>query len=209
MAKSNAGNDQQAKAMGGGVALGTTGTATATSSTSLTNSGASWTASGWIGQIVIAGSVYGVITANTSTVITVDRWYNPATPGGAAGSTPSGTTAYIIPPGGAPAIFHAITADATSPAASNTTLTGEIATASGGLVRKIATYAHTTSAASYTLTTTWTANASDVLPVTIAKLGNFTGMGTGQMVFETLLNATATLSAVSDALTVTHTVALS
>lgn len=129
-------------------------------------------------------------------------------PGGSAGSTPSGTSAYVILNGGAPAMFHAITANSTSPAASDTTLASEITTAGGGLVRKIATYAHTTGAASYTLTTVFTANGSDSLPVTIAKMANFTGMVSGRMVFETLVSPTATLSASGDSLTLTATVSL-
>lgn len=205
MAKSNAGNDILAKGLGGG-GVGTTGTATSTTATTLTNSGASWTTDQWAGQIVVAGSVYGVIVSNTSTALTVDRWYNPTTPGGSAGSTPSGTAVYVIASGAAAAHFHAITANSSAPSASNTTLAGEITTSGGGLVRKIATYAHTGGAGSYTLTTTFTANGTDSLPVTIAKLGCFTGFVSGQMVFETLLNATATLSASGDAVTVTHTV---
>jgi hypothetical protein len=188
---------------------GFAGTATASSATTLTSSG--FTASAYIGQIVLAGStaanfVYGVIVSNTTTVLTVDRWYTPATPGGAAGTTPSTTAPFVILPGGAPAMYTAVTANATAPAAGDTTLTAEITTAGGGLVRKMSTYAHTGGAASYTLTTTFTANGSDSLPVTIAKIGVFTGFVSGQMVFETLLSATATLSASGDALTTTHTI---
>jgi hypothetical protein len=55
----------------------------------------------------------------------------------------------------------------------DTTLTGEIATAGGGLVRAQATYAHTAGTNTSTLTKTFTANASDALPVTVAKIGVF------------------------------------
>lgn len=195
--------------MAGQTAL--TGTATATSATTLTSTG--FTASAYIGQIVLAGStaanfVYGVIVSNTTTVLTVDRWYNPSSLGGAAGTTPAATAPFIILPGGAPAMYTALTANATAPAAGDTTLAAEITTAGGGLVRKMSTYAHTTGAASYTLTTTFTANGSDTLPVTVAKIGVFTSLVSGQMVFETLLSATATLSASGDALTTTHTVTI-
>lgn len=205
--KVNSGNDQQALVMAS--QTGFAGTATATSATTLTSSG--FTASAYIGQIVLAGStaanfVYGVIVSNTTTVLTVDRWYSPASPGGAAGSTPSSTAPFVILPGGAPAMYTALTANSGAPAAGDTTLTGEITTGGGGLVRKMSAYAHTGGAASYTLTTTFTANGSDSLPVTIAKIGVFTGFVSGQMVFETLLSATATLSASGDALTTTHTV---
>lgn len=195
--------------MAGQTAL--TGTATATSATTLTSTG--FIASAYIGQIVLAGStaanfVYGVIVSNTTTVLTVDRWYNPSSLGGAAGTTPAATAPFIILPGGAPAMYTALTANATAPAAGDTTLAAEITTAGGGLVRKMSTYAHTTGAASYTLTTTFTANGSDTLPVTVAKIGVFTSLVSGQMVFETLLSATATLSASGDALTTTHTVTI-
>lgn len=108
----------------------------------------------------------------------------------------------------APANYIGLTANATAPSASNTTLTAEITTASGGLIRKQATYAHTTGVASYTLTATFTANGFDVLPVTIAKIGVFNASTSGTMVFETLLNATATLAAAGDNTTITETVTL-
>lgn len=197
----------QARQMGGDT-VGATGTSTATSSSSLTDSGATFIASGYIGHVVVAAGVFGVITANTGTALTVDRWYTPGSPGGAAGSTPGATSVYVVLPGGAPAWYIALTANATAPSASDTTLTAEITTASGGLIRKVCPYAHTTGAASYTLTPVFTANGSDSLPVTIAKIGVFNSLTSGQMLFETLLSATATLSAVGDAITVTETVTL-
>lgn len=102
----------------------------------------------------------------------------------------------------------AITANTTAPAATDTTLTGEITTAGGGLIRKAGTYAHTTGAASYTITTVFTANGSDSLPVTIGKRGIFDAASAGNMVFETLVSPTATLSASGDQLTLTDTVTL-
>lgn len=187
---------------------GVSGTASATSATSLTSTG--FVASAYIGMIVTAGTVYGVVTANTTTVLTVERWVNPATPGGAAGTTPGSTSTFVVVPGGAPAFYVALTANSSAAVATDTALTGEITTAGGGLIRKIAAYAHTTGAASYTLTTAYTANGSDSLPVTVAKAGVFTTLtgATGQMQFETLLSATATLSASGDAVTTTHTVSL-
>jgi len=193
--------------MSGGLA-GVAGTATSTAATSLTDTGASFGT--YTGHIVVAGSVYGVIVSNTATVLTVDRWSNPATPGGAAGSTPGGTSAYHVVPGNAPQWFMALTANATAASATDTTLTAEITTAGGGLIKKLATYAHTTGAASYSLAATFTANGSDSLPVTIAKIGIFNSLvaSTGRMQFETLLSTTATLSAIGDQLTVTDTVSL-
>ena len=109
-----------------------------------------------------------------------------------------------------PAAFNyiAVTANATAPAAADTTLTAEIATAGGGLVRQAGVYAHTTGAASYTITTTFTANGSDALPVTIAKRGIFDQASGGLLVFETLVSPTANLSASGDALTLTDTISL-
>lgn len=191
--------------------MGETNTATSTTATSLTRTGATWTTNAWTGHLVIAASgVYGVILSNTATVLTIDAWSNPATPGGAAGTTPAGTTVYAIAPGQAPAWFTALTANVTAPALTDTALTGEITTAGGGLIRKISAVAHTASAASYTLTTAFTANGSDALPVTVGKIGVFLSLvGASRMPFTTLLNATATLSASGDQLTTTNTVTTS
>lgn len=101
----------------------------------------------------------------------------------------------------AAANYIGLTANATAPSASDTTLTGEITT--GTLARAQAAYAHTTGAASYTLTKTFTSDQS----VTIAKIGVFNASTSGTMVFETLLNATATLVS-GDQLTITETVSL-
>lgn len=109
---------------------------------------------------------------------------------------------------GAAANYIALTANSTAPAAGDTTLTGEITTAGGGLVRALAAYAHTTGTTNYTLTKTFTANGSDALPVTIAKIGVFTAATSGTMAFETLLTQTATLNASGDAVAVTETVSI-
>lgn len=111
--------------------------------------------------------------------------------------------------GTATAAYVALTANSTAPAASDTSLSGEIATGGGGLVRALGTYAHTNGTATYTITKTFTANGSDSLPVTVAKVGLFTASSGGTMVFETALSPTATLSASGDTLTITQTVTLS
>lgn len=110
-----------------------------------------------------------------------------------------------------PATFNymALTANATAPAAGNTTLTGEIATAGGGLVRAQAAFAHTNGTSTFTLSKTFTANGTDALPVTIAKIGIFNASSVGTMGFETLLSATATLSASGDNVTITDTFTIS
>lgn len=205
--KVNSGQDLQAGALGGDIA-GDTGTSTGVTATTLTDTGKAWTTNAWAGHMVWSGSVYGVVLSNTATVLTVDRWYVPATPGGTAGSTPA-TGVYVIAPGQAPAWYMALTANATAPSATDTTLTAEITTAGGGLIRKLATYAHTAGANTYTLTATFTANGSDSLPVTVAKMGLFNSLTVaGRMAFETLLSATATLTASGDPVTVTDSVTM-
>lgn len=202
------GRDIWAQGLGGGQ-VGSTGQATASGATSLTNTGAAWTTNQWAGYTVYASvsatqMVFGQIISNTGTVLTVDRWYTVATPGGAAGSTPSATATYVIIQGVSPAWFMGLTANSSAPASPSTatSLTGEITTASGGLVRKICPYAHSASANTYTLTPVFTANGFDSLPVTVAKIGVFNSMvvsdSTQTMLFETLLSATATLTSSGD-----------
>lgn len=106
----------------------------------------------------------------------------------------------------AAADYLAVTANSTAPASGDTALTAEIATAGGGLIRKVATYAHTGGAATSTLTATFTANANDSLPVTLAKAGVFNAASGGAMPFSSLLSPTAVVSAVGDSVTLTVTV---
>jgi len=203
--KVNVGNDAQARQMGGDI-VGVTGTTTSSpTGTTASDTGKAWTSNQWAGHVIVMAGVFGVIVSNTSTVATVDRWYNPATPGGAAGSTPA-SGVYQILGGGAPAIFMGLTADSGAANATDTTLPSEITTAGGGLIRKICAYAHTTGVASYTLTAVFTANGTDSLPVTVAKMGIFTSLLSGQMLFETLLSAPATFNTSGDQLTVTESV---
>lgn len=206
----NSGRDHQAAAIGGDV-VGEVNTATSTTATTLVRTGAGWTTNAWAGHYVVAASgVYGVVISNDATTLTLDRWNNPATPGGAAGTQPSGTTSYAILPGQVPAWFTGLTANASAALATDASLPGEITTAGGGLIRKISAYAHTAGVASYTLTTAYTANGSDSLPVTIHKIGVFQSLtGATRMAFETVLNADATLNISGDQLTVTQTVTLS
>lgn len=107
----------------------------------------------------------------------------------------TGTGAY------AAANYIGLTANATAPAAGSTSLTGEITT--GTLARAQATYAHTNGTNVYTLTRTFTSDQS----VTIAKIGVFNAATGGTLVFETLLNATATLVS-GDQLQITESVTL-
>lgn len=216
--KVNAGNDIQAALLGGGQ-VDSFGQATGSSATTLTNSGASWTTNQWAGCRVYATVsatvvVWGLVVSNTATVLTVDRWYTPTAPGGAAGSTPSATGTYVIVGAGGPAAwFMGLTATATAPSATDTSLTGEVTTQPAGLVRKICPYAHTAGTNTYTLTPVYTIGGGDTsLPITVAQIGVFNSMVAGDttatMLFRTLLSATATLSASGDQLTVTETVTM-
>ena len=110
--------------------------------------------------------------------------------------------------GAQPASFNyiALTASTTAPAPTDTTLTGEITTAGGGLLRAQATYAHTTGTNVTTLTKTFTANGSDVLPVTIAQIGVFNASTSGTLGYHTALSSTATLNVSGDNATITETV---
>lgn len=109
-----------------------------------------------------------------------------------------------------PAAFNyiALTANVTAPSATDTTLTAEITTAGGGLLRAQGVFAHTNGTNTATLTKTFTANGSDSLPVTLGKIGIFNAASVGTMGFETLLSATATLSASGDNVTITETLTL-
>lgn len=212
--KVNSGNDLQAAVMGGDLA-GESGTATASSATSLTtNSSVNHAANDLAGHVVVVAdattSAYGVITANTAvatnTVLTVDKWYTPGSPGGAAATTPASTSRYVILPGGQPAFWMALTTDATTPGATDTTLTSELTVS--GLTRAVATYAHTTGAASYTLTKLFT--NPDATARTISKLAIFnSGPATGgRMLFETAIPSPPVLASASDTITPTETVSL-
>lgn len=104
--------------------------------------------------------------------------------------------------------WMALTANSTAESASDTTLASEITTGGGGLVRVASTYAHTGGTATYTLTNTFTANGSDSLPVTLAKIGVFTASSSGTMVYEKLLGTTVTLSVSGDNVTITYTLTI-
>lgn len=211
MTKTNAGLDHEWNAAIG-KSTGAKGTATASSATSLTDSGASWGTTQFVGSCVVAapasgGLVYAHILSHTATVLTVDRWYDATAPGGAAGTTPSSTGLYVILPMALASMFMGLTANASAVASGDTTLPGEITTVGGGLIRKIATLSHSAGGATGTAVAVFTANGSDSLPVTIAKMGLGPSLlSTANNLFQTLLSATATLSASGDQLTVTDTI---
>lgn len=215
-------NFSQAPSTVGGAAAGTT--ATAPTATTFTTDGVNITANAAAGQIIVTTSGsnrFGIVQSNTSatnSVLTIDRWYDPnavpADPGVAAASTPT-AGAWVLVPGNAPANYLALAnnATATAPAVTDSALTGEITTASGGLIRKLGTYAHTATtggSATTTLTKTWTANGSDSLPVTVSQVGVFQGVvvAASRMVLKTALSANATLNASGDQCQVTETVGI-
>jgi hypothetical protein len=182
-------------------------TSSAPTSTTVTDSTKSWTTNQWAGQDVIVGGVIGTILSNSATVLTIARWETPGSRGGSAAATPSSGT-YVIESGNCPAAWMALTANSSSPTVggSSTTLTGEITTSEGGLIRTLATWAHTTGTNTYTLTNTFTANSHDSLPVTLAKIGLFNAQNGGRLLFETLLSSTATLTSIGDNVAITETV---
>jgi hypothetical protein len=198
-------------------ARGFSGTATtAPTATTFTTDGVNIPVNSVVGQMIVRGDRFGIIQSNTSaanSVLTIDRWYDaaslPANAGTAAASTPA-TGVWTIVPGNAPAAYMGLTATSTAAVDGDTTLTGEITTASGGLIRQLATYAHTAAGTTTTLTKTFTATGSDTFPVTVAQIGIFQGVlvAASRMAFRTLLNASGTLNAAGDQLQVTHTTTL-
>lgn len=109
-----------------------------------------------------------------------------------------------------PASFNyiALTANTTTPVVGDTTLTAEITTAGGGLIRKQSVYSHTNGTNTAALAATFTANGSDSLPVTLGKFGIFNASSVGTMGYATLLSSTATLNASGDNLALTDTFTL-
>lgn len=194
------------------------GPATATSATSVTGTGSTWTASNLATpQLGLAGMrvympvtglttapVYGNIVSNTTSVATIDQWWTAAD---GVGTTPASTSGLIIAPGGMAACrFMALTTNASAAAAANTTLTGEQTTNGGG--RALATYAHTFGASTLTLSKAFSITGTITA---IHRAGLFTALsaaGADPLVYETVLNADATVVN-GDTLTVTWTGTLS
>jgi hypothetical protein len=196
------------------------GTATtAPTATTFTTDGVNIPVNSIVGQAIVTTSGatrIGIVQSNTSaanSVLTIDRWYNvtslPANRGVAAASTPT-AGAWLVMPGNVAALYIGLTANNGAAGDGDTTLTGEVTTSGGGLIRTLATYAHTAAATTTTLTNTWTANGTDALPLVAAKIGVFQGVeAASRLFFETLLTpTTATLSASGDQLQVTDTVTL-
>lgn len=216
--RTNVGGTWQANLMMGSTVMGYQGTATATSATSLTDTSAAWTTNEWAGFCVgAAGTTYGSIVSNTATVLTIDKWYAPATPGGAAAATPAATASFEIR-GLAPAWWLGVTTTAVSPSSTDTTLSGELtangfarafaggplASGTGVALTSPTATASTTQTFSYTEGVQFTATGSET---GIQAAALFTADSTtagGIMVFENTFSSVNVIS--GDVLTVTWTI---
>lgn len=169
--------DWLSKAMGAGPSgafASAASFATSTNSTTLTNSGATFPTAGQglAGCIVVAGpnnagtgsKVYGVITTNTPTALTVDQWYDPTSTTGAAGTAPNGTASYVILPGQNPAAWLCLTDSSFTPSTADTSLNSQgTELASAGFSRAVGTWAHTAAASTFTLIHLWTATGTKTI----------------------------------------------
>lgn len=185
------------------------GAFTASSATSGTPAGGGMTADQYKGWRVFSpvtglttAPVYGNVGTNSTTVLTVDGWW-VGTSDTMTGTTPASTSGYHLVPT-ALARFMGMTADSGAAAAGDTTLASE--QTGNGLGRAKATYAHTASTSTYTLTNSYSVAGT----VTVHKGGLFTAANTtagGIMVFEAVLNADAAVIS-GDTLQVVATVTL-
>lgn len=216
----NIGRDWWADALGGVVSAGGQGSpATATGATSLTATATPWTASnlatpqlGLAGKMVVANltgittpPVMGLIVSNTSSVLTIDKWWTADFAG--TGTTPASTNAFVILPGRGPGcLFMALTTDAGAASAADTSLASEIN--ASGAARAKATYAHTYGAATLTLSNAFSISGT---LTAVHKMGLFPTSkpaGADPMIFETVLSLDATVGN-GDTLTPTWTCTLS
>jgi hypothetical protein len=209
---------------------GASGAATATSATSLTNSGAVFPTSGGggvgglVGHTVVsmaAGvpAVYGTIMSNTATVLTIDQWTSVSSATGAAGTTPTATAEYWVMPGPAFALWIGLSTSTAAAAAGDVLrsadglfadgTTGAAATEqnASGLVR---TYVPPTfpSPGNIQLQNTWTYTSSGAITLGKVVLCNSKPVVGSLLILETLLSATATVTANGDTVQVTWTVTL-
>jgi hypothetical protein len=197
----------------GDLGNGFTGTVKARTGTTLEPAGApTWTEAQFVGQDVYSGSVVGTVVSNTPTVLTVARWENlpnAANPlhnrSEEAAEPPIVSSAFSIASGTTPAAWVAVSANATEPKPENETLTGEIKTSLGGLVRALAKFTYL-GGKEYKVEVTFTANTHDVTPVTLAKIGIFNAHNGGIMMFESLLTATAEIKESGDSVQITDVV---
>lgn len=207
----------------GGGQVGSIGQATAATSNTLTTN-ATLVTNAWAGYrvyvtqaagVVVWGNVISNTNAAGASVLTIDRWYAAATPGGSAGPTPATFTnqggTYILADGGSTsAWFVGLTTTNITPAATDHAMTGEYVAAGGGFIRKIAPYSLTsgTSPLTQTLIPVFTANGSDTFPSTFFAMNACNSMvvanTTLAQMFETTFTS-ASIGVVGDQLTLTET----
>lgn len=210
--KTNVGQTKEALALAGGTQTGyvSSGNQTYTATTVTPTSSPSWGVNAWAGKLVVTASqVYGVIVSNTATALTVDQWYNPASPTGSAGSTPAANTAFIILGGAAPVNVMALTNTASfTPVATDTSLSGE--QTANGLGRKFATFTYTTGTSSYQNSATWTYTGSSAVTLTGAATFDCLTQSSGVMLHESAFSggSTAVVSVSGDQVTATQTVSM-
>jgi hypothetical protein len=153
---------------------------------------------------ITTAPVYGNIVSNTTSVATIDQWWTAAD---GVGTTPASTNAFIIGAGGISSVrFMGLTTDSGAASATDTALASEITTNGGN--RQLATYAHTMGNATSTLQKAFAITGT---LTAIHKMGLFchnSQTGVGPVVFETVLNADATVVN-GDTLTVTDTITVS
>lgn len=153
-------------------------------------------------------SVFGVILSNTATVATVDQWYAiPVT--GSAGTTPGATRPYFVSQYPSPMMWIALTTDTRSPAATDVTRTSDGLWGSGasagtateqtanGLARAFQQVTFPTGGQAQAVHT-WTYTTTGAVTLgTVVWFNSLAAAGTIPFL-ETLLNATATVSASGD-----------
>lgn len=207
----NIGRDWWAQAWGfrpAGVTLASL-ISTAVGATSITDTGSVMTASNLATpQLGVAGLrvyaaphtttnpvVWGNAVSNTTHVVTIDQWWKaPAAALGVpiTGTTPTSGDAYVIAHGGqAAACFVALTADSGAASASDTVLASE--QTGNGLGRALGTYAHTYGQSTLTLTNAFSVTGT---VAAVHKAGLFsclTAAGADPMLYETVLNADASV----------------
>ena len=205
----NSGRDLWAAAFGGQSVTGAN--STGSSATGLTGTSGLTTDAqkGWRLFVPITGvttvPVWGNIGTNSTTAFTVDQWWTAAD---GVGTTPAAASAWVAQPICLPR-FMALTTDAAAASAADTVLATE--NNANGCARTKATYAHTGGTATYTMQVVYSITGTITA---LHKMGLFTnglaagGTSGGIMVFETVLNADATVGN-GDTLTVTDTITLS
>lgn len=182
------------------------GTATPISTTAMTPAGGGLTTDqykGWRVYCPVTGvttaPVYANVGSNSTTVLTIDQWWNAAD---GTGTTPANGNGYFLIPDCKPR-FMALSESGAGALASHTALAGEITT--GGCNRQLATFAHTSGTSTYTMVKSFAVSAS-FPAITMGAL--FTAKDTtaaGIMVFEANLNTPANVIS-GDTLVVTATV---